>query len=355
MLFALSFFFCWHELWWLSDASINEQKSELLGILRSELELSGWRALSRADLVAGLPDVQKALATHDRKALLTLTLPLYEVQRKKYGVSQANFYTPDDLAFLRLQSPEAFGDSVADYRAQVVHTNKSSEPHAGPGLGRLGPDVFGVVPVFYQGKNVGCFEFGLSYHGIIDRLHGSYNLEAAAVFDRQLLTEVSNLERWDTSPENTSGSYVKVASSDWKVVQALLAQGNLEYLREAVTYVGHYQNRDYTVAVMPLQEDLTGRAIGQLVAARELPPFRVKVRNATVMAACGSLVALFLVCGLIQIAIRGGLVWPARYLAKRLDALADGENPPPADDLERESPALKHLFRAYDRLRDKLK
>lgn len=353
-LFVASFFFCWHELWWLSEVSITDQQTELLGILRSELDTSGWRALSRADLVAGLPEVQAALARRDRAALLTLTSPIYELQRKKYGVSQANFYTPDDAAFLRLQTPEANGDSVADYRAQVVHTNKSAEPNVGPGLGRLGPNVFGVVPVFYQGKPVGAFEFGMSYQAVVDHLHGSFGLEAAALFDRQLLTDVSNLVRWDTSPENLSGPYVRVASSDWRVLQTLLSQQRLEYLREPVTYVARAQSRDYSVAVMPLQ-DLSGRAIGQLVAARELPPFRVKVRNATVMAALGCLVGLFLTCGALQVAIKGGLVWPTRYLAARLDQLADGQNPPPADDLERESPALRTLFRAYDRLRDKLK
>lgn len=350
-LFVASFLFCWRELWWLSEASVTEGKSDLLRLLHSELELSGWRALARADLVAGMPEVQKALASRDRATLLRLTEPGFDVQRKKYGITQANFYTQDDVAFLRLESPEAHGDSVAEYRAQVVHTNRSAEPHAGPGVGRYGPDVFGVVPVFHAGKPVGCFEFGLSYQSVVDRLHANFGLEAAALFDRQLLTEISNLVRWDTSPDNLSGANVRIASSDWKVLQELLGQQQLEYLREPITYVGSFQNRDYTVAVVPLT-DLSGRAVGQLVAARELPPFRVKVRNAAVMAACGCLVALFITCGVLQIAIRGGLVWPARYLARRLDQMANGENPPPADDLERESPALKDLFRAYNRLRD---
>lgn len=346
-LFTLSFIFCWIQVASLSSRLVAEQQSDQLNILRSLLEEARWRALAQAEFVASMPEVQQAMRERDRARLTRLVGPILEVQRRKYGISAASFFTRDNIALLRVEAPEAYGDSVSGHARRVVDTNRSGEPRAGPGFDRQGPSIYGDAPVVFQGEQQGTFELGLSAAELVNRLHTSYGLEAGALFDRQMLEQVATLERWDTSVENMAGPYVRVAATDWPLIRDLLSQWHGEFLREPQAFTATSQEQECIVTVLPLL-NTAGAAVGQLVGVKKLPPYRVQTRNAAIVAGVACLLALILNCLLLQVVLRGVLLWPARVVAERLQALADGGDPPPAGDLRRHSPVLDPLYSAYE-------
>jgi hypothetical protein len=346
-LFSLSFVFCWIQMARLSERLVAEQQSDQLNILRSLVEEARWRALAQAEFVASMPEVQQALKDRDRTELARLVGPIIEVQRRKYGISAASFFSRDNIALLRLEAPEAYGDSVSGYARRIVDTNRSGEPRAEPGFDRQGPSIYGDVPVLYRGEQQGTFELGLSTTELVNRLHTSYGLEAGALFDRQMLEQVATLERWDTSVENMAGPYVRVSATDWPLIRDLLSQWQGEFLREPQTFTAISQEQECIVTVLPLL-NTSGAAIGQLVGVKKLPPYRILTRNAAIVAGVACLLALILNCLLLQVVLRGVLIWPARVVAERLQALADGGDPPPAGDLRRHSPVLNSLYAAYE-------
>ncbi len=351
-LFGLSFAFCWMQMASLSERLVQEQETDQLNILRSILEESRWRALAQAEFVASIPEVQKAVRERDRGALIRLVGPIIDTQRRKYGVSAASFFTRDNTALLRLEAPETFGDSVAGYARRVVETNRSGEPRAGPGIDRQGAEIFGDAPVISDGKLYGTFELGISCSELVNRLHTSYGLEAGVLFDRQLLEQVATLERWDSSAENLAGPYLRVSATDWPLLRDLLSQWQGDFLREPQTFSATSQGQECIVTVLPLV-DGAGVAIGQLVGVKKLPPFRVQTRNAAILAASACLLAFVLNCLLLQVVLRGMLLWPARVVAERLQNLADGADAPPAGDLRRDAPALAELYAAYENIRER--
>jgi len=104
-------------------------ESEKYALVRSivEFNIQGAqdRALARAEMLADTVAVRDALATRDRERLLAETQPLFATQRDKYGLEQMQFVTPDNLSFLRVHKPDAFGDDLSTFRPIIVAANQT--------------------------------------------------------------------------------------------------------------------------------------------------------------------------------------------------------------------------------------
>jgi len=349
LLFGLSFFFCWNTLQQIMTTSHQEQQRDLLHLLTADLEEAQTKGLARAELVAAMPGVGEALARQDAARLRTLVGPIFDVQRKKYGVAQGNFCTSANHMLLRLQNPSAPGDDVSGYRHLVVHTNETGEVHSGVEMARSGPQIFGVAPVFAGSKQVGTFDIGMSFESRVEQLHARHGVEVAAVFERKLLEQVASLQKWDGSAQNQLGDYLQVCSSDWQLLQGLLQGRRLDYLREPLSFVAPSGGQDYLVCAIPLP-DLTGRFVGIYIGARALPPFRTQLRNGKITAGVICLLGLFLSWAALQLIVRGMLLAPMSELALRMQRWSQGEAPPGVGDLRQQAPALTPLLQAYEQL-----
>jgi len=129
----------------------------------NDIDFKTNMAMSLAYLVAGNPDVAEAFAKRDRKRLIDLLHPAYQRLNQDLGVKQFHFHVPPATSFLRLHALDEYGERMEAYRHTI---NKARE--TGSGVGGLERGVFGfgirsVVPVFYDEKQVGTVEFGLSF------------------------------------------------------------------------------------------------------------------------------------------------------------------------------------------------
>ena len=115
---------------------------------------------SMAELVAYMPEVQKALAEKDRQRLLELTLPIYRAARDKLSIKQFQFHLPPATSFLRLHKVQKHGDDLSSFRFTVLEANQEKKPKFGIEKGRFGLGLRGVAPVSYWGKHIGTVEFG---------------------------------------------------------------------------------------------------------------------------------------------------------------------------------------------------
>src|SRR4029079_1790737 len=100
------------------------------------------QALARAEVVTASNTVKEALAARDRPRLLKEYAEMFRIQKDRRGVDQAAFHIPPATAFLRLQSPETFGDDLTQFRPMVVAVNRERTARSGPALGRTGPAIF---------------------------------------------------------------------------------------------------------------------------------------------------------------------------------------------------------------------
>lgn len=135
-------------------------------------------------------EVQRLFAERDREGLLELLLPGYEAIDSK--ISQAQFHLPDSTSFLRLHSPEKYGDSLKDFRFTVNEANEKKEMVSGLEEGVAGYGFRVVLPVNYEGKHVGSFEYGSDFkNAFLENLKNSYEGE---YFIYQLADEASASE-----------------------------------------------------------------------------------------------------------------------------------------------------------------
>ena len=100
------------------------QYNQMKSIIQFNLAGAENRALARAELVASLPRVKELFAAGDREGLATELKQMFEVQKDKFGVEQAQFHVPPATSFLRLNNPGKFGDDLSSFRPIVVAVNK---------------------------------------------------------------------------------------------------------------------------------------------------------------------------------------------------------------------------------------
>ena len=145
----------------VSDGYEREAVHSLVMRVESTLDELSRHAYIGAQTVAGLPQVQEALASHDRQALAAMFLSQWP-QLQQQGIGQFQFHLPDGTSFYRVHKPEKFGDDLSSFRPSVVQANQTQRPVVGLEKGVAGLGVRAVLPVFYQNRHVGSVEFGAS-------------------------------------------------------------------------------------------------------------------------------------------------------------------------------------------------
>ena len=119
-------------------------------------------ALSLAYLTAQNPEVAGALAHRDRSQLIALSFRAYEMLDRDFGVRQFHFHVPPATSFLRLHAPGQYGEKMEAFRQTINQARETGIGVGGIEKGVLGLSIRSVAPVFYQGRQVGTVEFGLS-------------------------------------------------------------------------------------------------------------------------------------------------------------------------------------------------
>jgi PAS domain S-box-containing protein len=180
----------------------NQEKKKLSDYYQAfsdQVEDRAHSALSLAYQVARSPMVQEAFARKDKRALIDLLLPSYEVLNDEFAVKQFHFHTKPATSFLRLHRIYQSGEAMASFRQTITKVEETGEGVAGLERGTTGFGVRGVVPVFYQSEIIGTFEIGYSVERpFLDSLKRRYDMNLA------LLIPI----------HGTDGFYTLAASSD---------------------------------------------------------------------------------------------------------------------------------------------
>lgn len=145
-----------------SDAE-HRELSKLYQSLQADIAGEGKTSEVVSTLLANIPDLQKAMADGDRARIDAMLVPAFKVLKKDYGARQMQFHTPPATSFFRVHKPPKFGDDLSSFRHTVVQVNKDGKAVRGLERGVAGIGIRGVVPVFYQGKQIGSVELGTSF------------------------------------------------------------------------------------------------------------------------------------------------------------------------------------------------
>ncbi len=131
----------------LSDEGTETALKQLEISILSEIEARQRLAMTTAQTVAALPEVQRAVAEQDRETLDRIFVQNFETLAEQVGIAQFQFHTPNAVSLFRVHKPEKFGDDLSGFRKSVVAANKTQSPVLGLEQGRAGIGIRGISPI----------------------------------------------------------------------------------------------------------------------------------------------------------------------------------------------------------------
>ncbi len=201
-------------LFWLHDRrELEENLAEESAALRTTFEVAlsdlEQQMLALASMTASDPAVQALL--HEgklsleaegggrggartetlRQALYDHLAPAWSDMQRQFGVRQLHFqFGPGSLSYLRVHTPERYGDRMDGLRHIIVDVDRTREPRTGFETGRIYSGVRGVVPVWHTDRDgirsyLGALEAGTSFDTQLARLDGQVGAGFAVLLKQQ--------------------------------------------------------------------------------------------------------------------------------------------------------------------------
>jgi methyl-accepting chemotaxis protein len=310
---AIIFGFLYSSVLQLLDDAERRELASIFENVEAAIASQGNAAQAMSALVAGIPQVQGAMASGDRARLEELFVPGFEALKRDYGVRQFQFHTPPATSMLRVHKPEKFGDDLSSFRHTVVEANQSRKPIQGLEIGRAGLGVRGMVPIAADGVHKGSVEFGMSFgQAFFDDYTRAHEVFLALHLRRDKGMEVF---------ANTLGS--DSLPSEAQLQQVLSDGGTIVHGDMSGTPVSVYAD---------VITDYSGKPIGVLQVAKDRSFYIAKLswmRNVMLAMAIGGL----LIGGVLIYLITRNVVQPLCRTAKYMREIAEGDG-----DLSKELP-----------------
>jgi methyl-accepting chemotaxis protein len=231
-------------------------------------------------LIAKNRAVQKAFAERDREELRNMLLESY--QEISQEMAQFQFHLPDSTSFLRLHSPDRFGDDLSAFRFTVNQANQNRELIAGIEEGKGGYGLRVVSPVEYEGEHLGTVEFGSSLgEGFLGEIESDF----AGDYYLYSLTDTENLS-WE---ENSTNWIASTEDNDsYQVNEELISR-----LQTGEIIIESRGNNN--LLLLPF-EDYQGEVSGYFKAAFDrsqiVSSLNALARNVVIFALLGILITL---------------------------------------------------------------
>ncbi len=315
------------------------ERRELRGLfdnISAAIDSEGRTAESLAALVAGMPDVQAAMANDDRERLKALFVAGFDRLREQYGVRQFQFHKAPAISFLRVHKPGKFGDDLSSFRKTVVAANASNTVVRGIEKGVAGLGVRGIVPIVHDGKYVGTVEFGTSFgQAFFDAFKSHYGVDVSLFL------------------KTDDGGYESFASTR-KDASPLLSS-KMEHALAGEEALGQTQVGDMPVSVLAdAVRDYSGHPIGVLEISMDRSYYADALSGARNTAVLVGGIAL-LVGLLLAALVARGIVQPIRAAVDAMRDIAAGEGDLTRRLEEKGRNEVAELAGAFNRFADKVR
>ena len=176
--------------YWLQQRSIDAHSSELkqhVWIAYAEnLKEAASLLGSLTDFIESNSLIQQAWLDKDRQALFEAARPIYKRISKEGRVSHLYFYTPERTSFLRVHSPQRYGDRINRHTLDEAFSTKDLA--WGVELDASGQFVLRVVkPWLIDGELAGYIELGENIVHLTRRVKRTTGADLVVVIDKRYL------------------------------------------------------------------------------------------------------------------------------------------------------------------------
>jgi len=193
----------------------------------------------------------QAFARRDRQELLRLSKPLFEtLQEENSHFSTLGWILPDNQAFLRVHSPEDFGQNVTKMRPDVAAVNLFHKQRSGFTTGYIGLQYRVVEPVFYQNKYLGAVQIGIEGQVLQDAIEKKLQAPAGvAILNSEYKKILQKYQKGVSGRSHTIYSsnpplFQNIVNLDWNKSQYRTAFAGKDYVVYNVYNLLNFQNQE---------------------------------------------------------------------------------------------------------------
>ncbi len=201
----------------------------------------------------------QAFANRDRQELLRLSKPFFEIlQHENPYFSTLGWILPDNHAFLRIHSPENFGQNVAKMRPDIAAVNTFREQRSGFTTGYIGLQYRVVEPVFYQNKYLGALQIGIEGQVLQDAIEKKLHAPAGvAILNSEYNAILKKYQkgipgRTHTIDSSSPNLFQNIVNLDWKKKQYRITLADKPYVIYNVYNLFNFQNKELGVLFVAL-------------------------------------------------------------------------------------------------------
>lgn len=208
-----------------------------------------------------------------RKLLYNEIKPHYE-KLKGLGMSIIQFVLSDNRSFLRVHSPELFGDDLSLARYSFVYVNSNMEPINGFEQGGETHAYRNIFPLFYNGQFLGSVELSFGVQSVQENMTTIHNTDTHFIvkkesFSSNLNSIVSN--EYVQSIEHKDFLFAKtnlpIATYKQEIDLALGEEISLN-IKNATPFALYHQTQDsaYIVSFLPVRNLIDQNVAAYLVS-----------------------------------------------------------------------------------------
>lgn len=276
--------------------------------------------------------IKAAFVSRDRDLLYDRTKDIYSKAKEEIGLTHWNFHTADDVLFLRVHSPDLFGEKSSDrYTAKMAMDTKSW----GYGLevGSRGYALRMVGPYTDNGNIIGYIEQGVEIGPFLEIMKNQTG-DDYAIFG---LKNAFDPKKWKESRESKKlrnnyddmADYVLLGSTDTPFIEENLPLFSVEALHQAsdtgnIFSTFSADNKNYLTGGFNLV-DGRGEVVGVVTVIHDVTD-HVKETNQTLLSLIIiAIVITIITAGILIIRIHQVIIRPIRTLTTAAAAMGEGE------------------------------
>ncbi|RLA79409.1 MAG: hypothetical protein DRG78_13015 [Epsilonproteobacteria bacterium] len=205
-----------------------------------------------------------ALIAQDREKALHET-QLYMKSFKegtKFKNIKIHIHDSDVRSFLRAWKPTKHGDDLRGFRNTIVEVKKTKKPLVAIEVGKAGPTVRGVAPMFKDGEYVGSIEFMQGFNSVVKEARNSINASSLVLLNKDM-EKIATLFK---KSEQSRVAGMLVAQNESTIDARFLSElssKTLEELKQGTV------TTNYFVRTVPLK-DFHDKIIGYTVVGKDL-------------------------------------------------------------------------------------
>lgn len=267
-------------VWFKSLTSMDEIKEKIyeqqsLGMEKAYSEavrIESDTVLGNADNISRDSGIIHGLKTNDRMLVLNSLKSIKQGYRSKvlFGSVKIHVHDRNIHSFVRLWSPDKFGDDLSGFRKSIVAVKEKKAPLVALEVGVTGVELRGIVPVFSANEYVGSIEFMQGMDTIVRALKQKFDINLIVALDNRYIDTAKELKHATRISSNLT-----LATNKKTVDQIFLEDLKAMYLNPNIRV---FNTQHYYTRALPIK-DFSGNVVAYAFLGKRLDVLEEKIKE----------------------------------------------------------------------------